>query len=356
MVFRKKDSDRKGKKNTKKTSLYSSKTLPEILQVPNTIDSPIFINDSQIKSLVEFFTATNNTLPNYMEYYKALNLIKLRQKQLDETKKVVYSLRETDQTSKEALDFLKEKLDILSTERDDLAMYFLTFRESLDKCLNKHEIIQHTMELVSKIKLVDTKSWEEGLDYFRIRFLLQREQEDADQELKDKFIPEDITDITDISISKLDKQEEFTRDRIVIEYQRKHKANLDLLIKEYNEFLKNFPPRIEEELEEDTLQDVKLKITMREDEAFAVGKELYILKREQGILTLKTYEIIQTIRSRLLNITGSIASRKFLHNTFNELLEITKSAELSAEVMKVEILKRITRLLRIIGEIAPNDH
>jgi len=55
-----------------------------------------------------------------------------------------------------------------------------------------------------------------------------------------------------------------------------------------------------------------------------------------------------------LNISGSIASRKFLRDAFNELQEIINSEEHSPEIMKTEILKRITRLLRIIGEIAPS--
>lgn len=354
LFFRKKGSDTKGMKNTKTNFLMASQRLPDMLQVPSNTDSPILITDAEIKSLIDYFTTNNPILSAYLEYFEAQSLIKLRQRQLDETKKVVYSLRETDQTSKEAMDFLKEKLTTLSTERDNLAMHFLTFRETLEELNDKQTIINHTLEFISKISFVETKSWEKDLDYFRTRFLLQREQDEADQELKDQFIP-DEEDVPEITLADLKKEDEFTRDKIVIEYNRKQKEKIDSLIKEYNDKSKDFPPRVEEELATDNLQTVRTKIKMQEEEAFVVGKELYALKREQGILTLKTYEIIQTIRSRLLNITGSIASRKFLKDAFNELREITDSEEYSPELMKVEITKRVTRLLRIIGEIAPND-
>jgi len=355
LFFRKKGSDTKGMKNTKTNFLMASQRLPDMLQVPSNTDSPIQVTDVQIKSLIDYFTTNNTILTAYLEYFEAQSLIKLRQRQLDETKKVVYSLRETDQTSKEAMDFLKEKLTLLSIERDNLAMLFLTFRESLESFNEKHMIVNHTLEFISKITFVETKSWEKDLDYFRTRFLLQREQDEADQELKEQFIP-DEEDIPEITLADLKKQDEFTRDKIVIEYSRKQKDEIDSLIKEYNNISKDYPPRVEEELEADDLQTVRSKVKIQEEEAFDVGKELYALKREQGILTLKTYEIIQTIRSRLLNITGSIASRKFLRDAFNELREITDSEEYSPEAMKVEISKRVTRLLRIIGEIAPNAH
>jgi len=353
LFSRKKSSAKKGIKNTKTTFLYGSKKLPEILQTPSSTDSPILVTDSQVKSLVDYFSSNNETLSYYLQYFEAQSLIKLREMQLDETKKVVYSLRETDQTSKEAMDFLKEKLTILLTERDDLAMHFLTFRESIEKKINKQEIIDHTLEFIAKITFVETKSWEKDLDYFRTRFLLQREQDEEDQELKDQFIP-DEEEVPEITLADLKMKEEFTRGQIVIEFNRKHKDKLDSLIKEYNNFSKDFPPRVEDELQNLDIQTVKAKIKIEEEKAFTVGKELYALKREQGILTLKTYEIIQTIRSRLLNISGSIASRKFLRDAFNELQEIINSEEHSPEIMKTEILKRITRLLRIIGEIAPS--
>jgi len=150
LFSRKKSSAKKGIKNTKTTFLYGSKKLPEILQTPSSTDSPILVTDSQVKSLVDYFSSNNETLSYYLQYFEAQSLIKLREMRLDETKKVVYSLRETDQTSKEAMDFLKEKLTILLTERDDLAMHFLTFRESIEKKINKQEIIDHTLELLGK--------------------------------------------------------------------------------------------------------------------------------------------------------------------------------------------------------------
>jgi hypothetical protein len=353
LVFRKKSSTKKGMKHTKTVFLYFSKTLPEILKTPSSIDSPIQIVDSQVKSLIDFFISNNKTLAIYLDYFEAQSLIKLREKQLDETKKVVYSLRETDQTSKDAMDFLKEKLTILVTEREDLALHFFAFRETLEQITIKQEIIKHTLEFINKITFVETVSWEKDLDYFRTRFLLQREQDEADQELKDQFIP-DEEDIPEITLEDLKKEDEFTRNQIVIKFNRKHKDKLEPLIKEHNNISKDFPPRIEDELMGNDKQTIKAKIKSLEEEAFDVGKELYGLKREQGILTLKTYEIIQTIRSRLLNITGSIASRKFLLDAFNELHEILASEEYSPEIMKNEILNRITRLLRIIGKIDPS--
>jgi hypothetical protein len=348
MVFRK-----KGLKNAKATTLYSSIALPDFMKAPNSINSPIQLTDAMVKILIEFLSSYTKDLPTIEKYFKNENLRSIRQLQLDETKKIVYSLRETDQTSKEAMDFLKEKLTILSTERDNLAMLFLSFKEKIEQLTEKEQLIARTEELVNTVNFVETKSWEKDLDYFRTRFLLQREQDEADQELKDKFIPE--KEVVDVKLSEFEKKEEFTRDKIVIEYNKKFKDKLEPLIKEFNVFLKDIPPRIEDDLEGNSRAEILARIKKHEEDAFDVGKELYTLKREQGILTLKTYEIIQTIRSRLLNITGSIASRKFLRDAFNELINTANTTTLSVIEMKEEIVKIIIRLLRIIGEIAPSE-
>ena len=75
---------------------------------------------------------------------------------------------------------------------------------------------------------------------------------------------------------------------------------------------------------------------------------MYTLKREQGILTLKTYELVQTLKSRLLNITGSIASRRFMKAALNDLLDIVNDSETVFEIKMEKITKDLKRLLRIV--------
>ncbi|MHA1244779.1 MAG: hypothetical protein ACTSP7_09450 [Candidatus Heimdallarchaeota archaeon] len=52
-----------------------------------------------------------------------------------------------------------------------------------------------------------------------------------------------------MTLADLKMKEEFTRGQTVIEFNRKHKDKLDSLIKEYNNFSKDFPPRVEDELQ-----------------------------------------------------------------------------------------------------------
>ncbi|MCK5184789.1 MAG: hypothetical protein KAQ95_10820, partial [Candidatus Heimdallarchaeota archaeon] len=65
---------------------------------------------------------------------------------------------------------------------------------------------------------------------------------------------------------------------------------------------------------------------------------------------------ILTIRSRLLNISGSIASKKFLKNAFNELINTARNEQMPIVAKKAELVKIITRLLRIIGELKPGEN
>lgn len=127
------------------------------------------------------------------------------------------------------------------------------------------------------------------------------------------------------------------------------------LVKKYNQLLNNLPETNSIELLKKDEGTIKQKLTDQKSMNFTLGKKLYGLKKEQGILTMKNYEIVQTLKSRLLNISGSIASRSFLGNGFKDLHKIALDEQLTEIQMKKQINKTITRLLRILGKLKPGE-
>ena len=128
-----------------------------------------------------------------------------------------------------------------------------------------------------------------------------------------------------------------------------------MLIKDYNILIEQIPNKYLDFILETSIDILKEKFPEQEKLSFDTGKEMYALKREQGILTLKTYEIVQTLRSRLLNISGSIASRVFLKKGFNELITHVQSNVLTEKEKRLTLHKEINRLLRILGELKPGE-
>ncbi len=335
--------------------LFTSSKIKSILA--ESSDQPQdHLNSKQVEALKQYLEKISEELSVRSRYYEEFITSKKREKQLNETKKIVYSLRETDRTSGDALDFLKEKLDILIQEKENLAFKFLTFREKIsDEAISEASSL--VQQFLSDIKFVDTDPWEEDLDYYRTRFLMQKEQEE-DRDLKNEFIPEqDRLDllIHEKTINGLDLGEELVKEKITIPLSKKHYQQLKSLAKGFNQFIEKIPSSLLFDVLETPFEELKEKLKRQEELSFSIGKELYALKREQGILSLKTYEIIQTIRSRLLNISGSIASRSFMKNAFNELINTARNEQIPIETKKAELVQITTRLLRIIGELQPGE-
>jgi hypothetical protein len=336
--------------------IFTSFQIKTILS--ESSDSPhAQLSNKQAESLKQYLEQFAVELEIRSKYHDELFTSKKREIQLTETKKVVFSLRETDQTSGDALDFLKVKMDLLIQEKEDLALKFLSFREQIQKDAVS-DVSNLVQNLLNEIEFIDTDPWEEGLDYYRTRFLMQKEQEE-DEELKDEFIPEqDRLDllIHEKSIVKLDSEEELVKEKISINLSKKYHQQLKILAKDYNLLIEKIPGSLLHEVIETPFEELKEKLKQQEMTSFEIGKELYALKREQGILSLKTYEIIQTIRSRLLNIAGSIASRNFLRNAFNELINTARDEHLPIDLKKTDLVEITTRLLRIIGELKPGEN
>jgi len=314
------------------------------------------LNNKQAEALKQYLEVFSEELELRSKYHEELLTTKKRERQLTETKRVVFSLRETDQTSGDALAYLKEKMDILIREKEDLAFKFLSFKEKLlsDAISDVRDLVQN---FLTDIVFIDTDAWEEDLDYYRTRFLMQREQEE-DDELKDEFIPEQDRldlEIHEETLEELVPEEEIAKEKITIFLSKKYYQQLRILTKDYNLLITKVPGEFLFKVLETPFEELKVKLKQQEMLSFDTGKELFALKREQGILTLKTYEIIQTIRSRLLNISGSIASKKFSKNAFNELINTARNEQIPIATKKAELLKIITRLLRIIGEIKPGE-
>jgi hypothetical protein len=335
--------------------LFTSSKIKTILAESQGTQTPI--TKDQAEALKQYLELFLEELPDRSKYHEELLTSKKREVQLAETKRVVFSLRETDQTSGEALDYLREKMDILIREREDLALKFLSFKEQIqkDEVSDVSIIVEN---LLSEINFVETDSWEEGLEYYRIRFLMQKEQEE-DEELKDEFVPKkDRLEILahEKSLQELNLGEELVKEKITIHLSKKYHQQLRNLAKSFNVFIGKIPSFLLNDVLETPFDELKNKLKQQEQTSFVTGKELYALKREQGILSLKTYEFIQTIRSRLMNITGSIASRAFLKSAFNELKDSAQNEQLTIDAKKAELVKIITRLLRIIGELKPGEN
>ena len=334
--------------------LFTSSKIKAILSESQQEQTPL--TNKQAEALKQYLETFSKELEIRTKYHEELLTTKKRERQLTETKRVVFSLRETDQTSGDALAYLKEKMDILIREKEDLALKFLSFKERLlsDTVSDLRDLVQN---LLTEIVFIDTDAWEEDLDYYRTRFLMQKEQEE-DEELKDEFIPDqDRLDLAFLeeTLDELDPSEELAKEKITIYLSKKYYQQLKPLTKDYNLLITKISGSILFEVLETPFEEVKVKLKQQEMVSFDTGKELYVLKREQGILSLKTYEIIQTIRSRLLNISGSIASKKFLKNAFNELINAARNEQIPFAAKKAELLKIITRLLRIIGELKPGE-
>lgn len=337
--------------------LFTSSKIKTILS-ESSEPAQTRLSNKQAEALKQYLELFSEELEERTKYHEELLTTKKRQRQLTETKRVVFSLRETDQTSGDALAYLKEKMDILVREKEDLAFKFLSFKEQLlSDAVSDVSVLVHN--LLTDIVFIDTDEWEEGLDYYRTRFLMQREQEEEDNELKDEFIPDqDRLDLAihEETLDELVPSEELAKEKITIFMSKKHYQQLKTLTKDYNLLITKIPGEFLFKVLETPSKELTVKLKQQEMLSFDTGKELYALKREQGILSLKTYEIIQTIRSRLLNISGSIASKKFLKNAFNELINTSRNEQMPIAAKKAELVKIITRLLRIIGELKPGEN
>ncbi len=309
---------------------------------------PTILNSNLTEALIRFLQDESKRLILLTKYAKELATTDLRSRQLHETKEVVYSLRETDNTSDEALDFLQEKLTFLQTEREDHDMNILVMIEALDQIQSQETLLEDITSFVRNFTFINTNTWEDDLDYFRTRFLLQREQEDDDQRLKEEFIPDGDTPQQSKEGTSHHIRQATETEYFFIAIHKKYYTKLRHLIQEYNQIKLLQHPDSSVSLEEKSEDELEELIAQQEKVSFAVGREMYTLKREQGILTLKTYELVQTIKSRLLNITGSIASRRFMKTALNDLLVIVNDSETSFEIKMEKITKDVKRLLRIV--------
>ncbi|NHK30758.1 MAG: hypothetical protein FK730_05365 [Asgard group archaeon] len=338
------------------SKLITTPKIVEMLKIPETISpDPFDLTDESYINLKNYLQDITSEADFRLKYSKELQTTEKRSKQLEETKRIVYSLRETDQTSDKALDFLKEKLDLLINEQADLAMKLLAFQEKLPLILI-NELEQQIETFLGSITFLETDSWEEDLDYYRTRFLMQREQEDIDEQLKQEFIPEDILANYDpLAKPRQKPTPRITKPVIMLKMSKKQSQESGQLIKDFNHLTEQIPNEYLDFIFETSIETLKEKFPEQEKLSFDTGKEMYTLKREQGIMTLKTYEIVQTLRSRLLNISGSIASRVFLKKGFNELITHIQNNALTEEEKRLTLHKEINRLLRILGELKPGE-
>lgn len=336
----------KRKKSKEKTYSLPIQIKPEdteLLDFFSKIDLQIPLSDKQVKTFHSLLKERIAELKKREQLFQEFQTTKKREKQLKETKEVVFSLRETDKTSGDALDFLKEKLTILQQEQEDLILLALDAKEKVANSSSEEELKTAIQKFLQSIALIDISNWEEDLDYYRTRFLMQKEQE-KDLTLKEEFVPLEEKDQLSFP------QEEaipINLQTMMIDINKKQFIKLKSDVQEYNSLLTQQVKVQAIYAEDHTEEEFITRVKNQEQKSFEIGKELYTLKREQGILSLKTYEIIQTIRSRLLNITGAIAARGFLDETFNEL-KLVLDESLTFNEKREKLLKKITRIIRIL--------
>ena len=127
--------------------IFSSSQIKAILS--ESSDSPQDqLTNKQVEALKQYLENFSKELEIRSKYHDELFTSKKREIQLAETKKVVFSLRETDQTSGGALDFLKVKMDILIQEKEDLARFLLRIQH--EKKLPMIWV-EHDMEMITQI-------------------------------------------------------------------------------------------------------------------------------------------------------------------------------------------------------------
>ncbi len=309
---------------------------------------PTVLNSVLTEALILFLQDESKRLSLLTKYAKELATTDLRTRQLHETKEVVFSLRETDSTSDDALDFLQEKLTLLQTERENHDKCILVRIEALEQIQSQETLLEDISSFVRVFSFIDTDHWEDDLDYFRTRFLLQRAQEEEDQRLKDEFLPEETAVQQSKEGSSQNVQQVTKTEYFFIAIHKKYYLKLKHLTQEYNQIKLLQHPDSSVSLEEKSDDELEELIAQQEKISFVVGKEMYTLKREQGILTLKTFELVQTLKSRLLNITGSIASRRFMKAALDDLLVIVNDSGTTFETKMEKTTRDLKRLLRIV--------
>ncbi|MBN1328066.1 MAG: hypothetical protein JXA54_01220 [Candidatus Heimdallarchaeota archaeon] len=353
----KKANKKRSKNDQSKIKVILTPRIEKIFtECTKQVDESLFVSEECFNALLNYLLKVTSGYTTKINYLKELKTTESRQDQLIETKEIVYSLRETDSTSGDALNLLKEKLNLLFEERENFALKFLSLKEEIETA-PLFEISLRINKFVESITFLETENWEEELDYYRTRFLFQKEQE-TDQELKDKFIPESEKqkELLD-PLAKIKPQREIASNHILktISLTKDQQKAISPFISKFNEIALEVSDSSKEEILEWTEEEVAEKLKHQELLSQEIGKELYALKREQGILTLKVYEILQTIRSRLLNISGSIASRIFLKDGIKEFYQILEDKSLTDIERKESINKIVARFLRILGEIKRDE-
>jgi len=319
---------------------------PEITNVlkitKEAISEMVVLEKSHCEKLIEFLKTEISSSEIKLDLIKEMDTTSNRKNQLIEAKDIVFSLRETEKTSDTAMNFLQERLNLLQKEREDIELQILVFQEKFESSYTEEALQSLVETFTSEIKFQNTEEWDKDLDYFRTRFLLQREQETEDQKLKAEFLPENY-------VERSTAQEEKQKSQIIrLAIHKKYFEKIKSLSMQYNR-LKVLSQKTQiQDIDEKSDEEIKDLIKTQESESFEIGKELYTLKREQGILTLKTYDIVQTLKSRLLNITGSLASRRFMKEALVDLKNYSQDMTLSFTEKKQIIIREVARLLRIV--------
>jgi len=351
----KKNSQRR-KPRQKKATTLSIDITQKLLQIlhlpaPPTPSSPMTLSAEQTGALIQYLKKATTNAESKLQLFKALEILHKRTLQLKETKEVVANLHESEETSTKALSFLKEKLDILTEERDELIFKIVALQEELIT-LPVAAYLEKILTFIKSIEFAETQNWEEELDYYRTRFLMQKDESIPEIPASQKISVEKALERPrdPLSISKTVRPTKPAKPSLSL-LLPKSASELPSLVATYNQMVNALPEASSEGFLELENEDLEAMLTETEKKSMITGKELYRLKREQGILSLKTYELIQTLKVRLFNISGGIASRAFLKSGLNELLQIARDDSITDEDKKQAVKRALQRLLRILGEM-----
>jgi hypothetical protein len=325
------------------------------------IDSfPLFLDDEKI-STTPSLTLSNEQvlqLSNWLKKNKNLFQLQIRlleaKKELDESSSKLSEVTTTVTSIQELLDettkgynFTLEKIALFKEERNILSKKIEPLIETLQKAHSKKALSKYLLETFESVTLQDHTPWLPKIQALQERFLVQKPDQNLDfkknQETKrtgnDPLRP---------------KKEEPKIDQPVLHFSMKvelifQKLSKELLseLKVFNDLQKRMA--VFQILESTNSKDrLKKDLAEKKKQITEVNSKFYKLKRQEGISNLKLHDTIQSLRSKLINISGFLADREILLTTIHKLKKLSKSPTKTTEELRSKMIESTNRLYTIL--------
>lgn len=339
-----------GKKSvTKKVTIINTPKISKILNIDQTtVKEKESLENNEYEELKAYFLSICEGREKRTQYLQAIMTTQTRTRDLKETKEIVTDLREVERTSQEALSFLEEKIQLVKQEKERLRTIFSQLYNDLlqNQIMELEQQIERT---INQMSLIDTSEWEGKLDHIRNRFLMQKEQETDMNEQKEKVIQgEEKKTITDLKMTTVKKTDSILKNTLLLNFTAQQAKELLPCIENFETLAEKTPSDLMDEVFESPQEALDDRINEQIKMSSEIGQELFTLKKEQAILTLNTYEMVQTVKSRTMNIGGFMAERSFFNDNIKELLSQSQNGNLSYQEKKEKLLKTVQYFLQIL--------